>query len=338
MLNQDEITRLAQHLVGVLAAKHIHVSGIRRFHGGASRETYGLDVEVDGVAQGLIVRRDPASSLIETERALEYAAYASFSDGVVPVPRTICLVEDNALLGAPFFVMERIDGGKAESAFDTTAYGDHRAAIGEQFFTLLGRIAAKDAASSPLAVVTGLPAPDACWKLEIDHWERVLDKDAVEPQPIAKAAIRWLRRTPPPPPKRLAIVHGDYRNGNVMHDGNGAINAVLDWEMAHIGDAHEDLAWALDPMWNLQDSTRAAGLIPRAEAIALWEAASGLTFDPVAFKWWEMFATVKGLVIWVSAARSFMDGKNVDPVLAFSGLYPLTRANMLIAERLEGGA
>ena len=338
MLTHEEITRLAQHLVGVLAAKHIHVSGIRRFHGGASRETYGLDVEIDGQAQGLIVRRDPVASLIETERALEYAAYASFADCAVPVPRVICLVEDTDILGSPFFVMERIDGGKAESAFDTTAYGDHRAAIGEQFFTLLGQIAARDAASSPLATVTGLPVPEDCWKLEIDHWEQVLDKDAVEPHPIARAAIRWLRRTPPPPPQRLSIVHGDYRNGNVMHDGNGAINAVLDWEMSHIGDAHEDLAWALDPMWNLQDPSRAAGLMPREQAIALWERESGLTFDPVAFAWWEMFATVKGLVIWVSAARSFVDGKNDDPILAFSGLYPLTRANLLLVERLGGGA
>ena len=62
MLTHEEIARLAQHLVGVLAAKHIHVSGIRRFHGGASRETYGLDVEIDGQAQGLIVRRDPVAS------------------------------------------------------------------------------------------------------------------------------------------------------------------------------------------------------------------------------------------------------------------------------------
>jgi aminoglycoside phosphotransferase (APT) family kinase protein len=338
MLTEAEITRLAQHLVNHLGAKHIHVSSIRRFHGGASRETYGLDIEVDGTPQGIIVRRDPVASLINTERALEFAAYASFEGGDVPVPKVICLVEDPSVIGAPFFVMERIDGGKAESAFDMAAYGDLRASIGKEFFTLLGRIGARDAASSPLADVTGLPAPDECWRQEIDYWESVLDKDELEPHPIARAAIRWLHRTPPPPAERLSVVHGDYRNGNVMHDGEGQIIAVLDWEMAHIGDAHEDLAWALDPMWNLQDPSRAAGLIPRDQAIRLWERESGLRFDAATFRWWEMFATVKGLVIWISAAKAFVDGSNSDPILAFSGIYPLARANALLAERLGGAS
>lgn len=339
MLTEEEVRRVAQHIVDHLGAKHIHVTGLRRFHGGASRETYGLDATIDGTARGLIVRRDPPDSLIETERALEFAAYSSFAHSDVPVPEAICLVEDSAIIGAPFFVMERIDGGKAESAFDPAAYGDTRAAIGRQFFSFLGRIGKRDAETSPLASVTGVPEAAECWKLELDHWESVLDKQELEPQPIGRAAIRWLRRNPPPPPKRLSIVHGDYRNGNVLHDERGTLIAVLDWEMAHLGDAHEDLAWALDPMWNLQDPEgRAAGLIPRDEAIALWESESGIAFDPKIFRWWEMFATVKGLAIWVSAARAFSDGANADPVLAFSGLYPMARANALLAERLGGAS
>lgn len=339
MLTEQEIERIAQHVVNVLGAKHIHVTGVKRFHGGASRETFGLDTQIDGVPKGLIVRRDPPDSLIDTERALEFAAYASFEDSNVPVPKTIALVEDSSLIGAPFFVMERIDGGQAESAFDMEAYGAHRTSIGRQFFSILGSIAARDPASSPLAKVTGLPEPAMCWQQELDYWENEIVKDALEPQPIGLAAVRWLRRNPPPPPKRLAIVHGDYRNGNVLHNGAGDIIAVLDWEMAHIGDPHEDLAWALDPMWNLQDSDgRAAGLIARDEAIALWEANSGFAFDAAAFAWWEMFATLKGLGIWISAARAFADGRNTDPVLAFSGLYPTTRANLLLAQRLGSAA
>ena len=337
MLTPDEVTRLAQHLVDHLGAKHLHVSNVRRFHGGASRETYGLDVTIDGTPRGLIVRRDPADSLIDTERALEFAAYRSFADSPVPVPRAICLVEDASIIGAPYFVMERIDGGQAESAFNAEAYGEHRAAIGTQFFTHLGQIASVDAAASPLAQVTGMPDPAICWSDQLAVWEKVITDDAVEPQPIAIAAIRWLKRNAPPAPQRLSIVHGDYRNGNVLHDLAGKIIAVLDWEMAHIGDAHEDLAWALDPMWNLQDSEdRAAGLIPRIDAISLWERESGLTFDADAFAWWEMFATLKGVGIWISAARAFIGGKNDDPILALSGTFPLARANLLLAERLGG--
>ncbi len=335
MLTPDEIERLARYLLPVLGADHIHVTGGRRFHGGASRETYGLDLTADGKAMGLIVRRDPADSLIDTERALEYAAYQSFDGSSVPVPKAIGLCEDVSVLGSPFFVMERIDGGQAESAFNAEAYGDHRAAIGQQFFTHLGSIAAHELDACALVAITGLPDPARVAKTQLDHWEAVIAADAMEPQPIVAAAIRWLKRTPAPIPQRLSIVHGDYRNGNVLHDSKGKIISVLDWEMAHIGDAHEDLAWAMDPMWNLQDADgRAAGLIPVAQAIALWEATSGIAFDADAFAWWEMFATVKGVGIWLSAAKAFVSGKNDDPILGFSGIFPLAKANLTLATRL----
>ena len=59
-----------------------------------------------------------------------------------------------------------------------------------------------------------------------------------------------LRRTPPPPAQKISVVHGDYRTGNFLHDGDGVIRGILDWEMAHLGDPLEDLAWALDPLWS----------------------------------------------------------------------------------------
>ena len=94
------------------------------------------------------------------------------------------------------------------------------------------------------------PALDACWSKELDHWEAIIDLDALEPLPIIRAAIRWLRANPPPPAQRVAIVHGDYRSGTVMHDGAGGMRAMFDWEMAHLGDPLEDLGWALDPIWD----------------------------------------------------------------------------------------
>ena len=81
------------------------------------------------------------------------------------------------------------------------------------------------------------------------------------PQPIVRAAIRRLRRNPPGPPERISVVHGDYRSGNFMHDGHGKILGVLDWEMVHLGDAVEDLAWCFDPLWNHFDATRVAATI-----------------------------------------------------------------------------
>jgi aminoglycoside phosphotransferase (APT) family kinase protein len=334
VLSDAQLTAIGKYIAQALDAPEASITGVRRFHGGASRETYAIDVAAKGMRHALILRCDPGDSLIDTPRALEFAAYRSFEDSGVPVPRAISLCEDAALIGSPFFVMQRIEGGEAVSPFAAGAYGEHRDAIGRQFFELLGRINGADALSSPLAELVERPALDRCWTRELDYWTAQVEKNRLEPEPILMAAIRWLRNNPPPLAQRLSIIHGDFRNGNVLHDGAGHIIAVLDWEMAHIGDPLEDLAWTLDPLWNLQDASRAAGLIDRGEAIRLWEGASGLRFDEAAFAWWEMFATVKGMAIWISSGHASVGGINTDPVLAFSAWYPKTLGNQVLATRL----
>lgn len=310
------------------------VTDLSRIPGGASRETYRFDVEVGGERKGLILRRDPAGSLIDTDRRLEFLAFRSFHGRGLPVPEAVALEEDGAELERPFFIMGRIDGGKAESPFSAPPYGVHAATIGQQFFGHLGAIAAADPLSLPIAEVAEAPALDACWKRELDYWEGVIEADELHPQPIVRAVIRRLRANPPPPAKRLSVVHGDYRTGNFLHDGAGRIIALLDWEMAHLGDPLEDLGWATAPLWSYGEPGRVAGMLARDEAIAIWEKASGVTLDPVAFAWWELFASVKGQAIWTSAAKEFREGGLKDPVLAISGWYTARREDLILAEKL----
>ena len=79
---------------------------------------------------------------------------------------------------------------------------------------------------------------------------------------------------------------------------------------------------------------RAGGLLPVARAVAIWEAASGLRADPAALRWWELFASVKGLGIWVSSAKEYADGANHDPVLAFTGWWLTNAQDRAILETL----
>jgi aminoglycoside phosphotransferase (APT) family kinase protein len=330
---------LEQRIVRYLAhrmpeAGKISVLALSRIHGGASRETFRVRIEAErGGERGLIFRRDPISTLIETEREVEFAAYRSFMDSGVPVPGALYLEPDLAWLERPFFVMEEIEDCTAGSILAADPYGAHRQKIGEQFFNILGRIAARDAASSDLARAVAMPAADATWRLEIDKWKKVVDEDELEPQPIVRAAVRWMRRFPPPLAQKISIVHGDYRTGNFLFDATGTIRAVLDWEMAHLGDPLEDLAWALDPLWSA-DRAHPGGMLTREEAIAIWEKASGLKADPVALAWWSMFASFKGAAIWISSAKEYQAGTNTDPVMAFSGLYCLPFHNKRLADLL----
>jgi len=315
-------------------AKPTKVTDLSRIPGGASRETYRFDVDADGESKHLILRRDPVGSLIDTDRKLEFLAFRSFFGSGLPVPEGVALEEDGAELERPFFIMGRIDGGKAQSPFTLPPYGDHAAALGEQFFGHLGQIAKADPTTLPIAEAAVSPALDACWSKELDYWEGVIDEDEEHPQPIVRACIRRLRANPPPPAQKLSVVHGDYRTGNFMHDGAGKIIALLDWEMAHIGDPLEDLGWAMEPLWCYGETDRVSGMLPRDQAIAIWERESGLKLDPAAFAWWELFASVKGAAIWISSAKEYRAGGFKDPVLGLSGWYTLRRQDMILAERL----
>lgn len=332
--------RLAAYLTRLWAGP-VAVEHLARIPGGASRETYRFDaVLADGSRRGLILRRDPTGSLIETDRRLEFLAYQSFYGRGAPVPEPIALEEGSEALERPFFLMGRVDGGAAASPFARGAYAPHADALGRHFFTILGRIAAADAMNLPLAQAAPAPEPDQAWRRELDYWAEVIDADELHPQPIVRAAIRRLRAEPPAPAQRISVVHGDYRSGNFLHDGAGRIIAVLDWEMAHLGDPLEDLAWALDPLWRHFEPERAGGMLPDAEAIAIWERESGLTLDPDAFRWWRLFAAVKGQAIWTSAAAQFRADGYRDPVLGFSGWYTARRQDEILAEQLLafGGA
>lgn len=329
---------LADQLAGYLATlwgTPVVVDNLARIPGGASRQTYRFDAVAEGRRRGLILRRDPEGGLIDTDRRVEYLAYQSFQSTAVPVPEPIALEAAGGALDRPFFVMTRIDGGTAASPFSLRPYAPHESLLGRQFFSILGTIAAADPMSLPIANATPASPLDQCWSDQLEHWRRELDLDERHPTPIGRAAIRRLRRRPPPPAQKLAVVHGDYRSGNFLHDGRGRLLSVLDWEMAHLGDPLEDLAWAIDPLWSHFDKDLVAGLLPREAALSLWEAASGLKADPDGLSWWELFASLKGLVIWISAAKAFRDGGGVDPVLGFTGLYCTRRHEQILIERLE---
>ena len=318
-------------------ASHVRVDEVERIHGGASRETYRLRLrfERDGRAreQRLVLRRDPPGSLIETERANEVRFYRAFQEGPVPVPGILWLEEDPRWLERPFFVMEEVQGGESSpQALLAPPYEAHAEKLGERKWTILGEIHRADPKALGLGEALELPAPDTCWRRELDHWERVIDEDELCPQPIGRAAIRWLRRHQPPPAQKISAVHADYRTGNFLASEQGEILAILDWEMAHLGDPLEDLAWSLNRVWHWARDERAGGLLPRARAVEIWERASGLRADPEALHWWDLFSSVKGLGIWVSSAREYSTGANPDPVLGFTGWWMTNAQDRAILE------
>jgi aminoglycoside phosphotransferase (APT) family kinase protein len=311
-------------------AKDVEALGVERIHGGASRETYRLRLSYSEGSQRierrLILRRDPPGSLIETDRAIEFAAYRAFHGTTVPVPEALWLEDDPSHLDYPFFVMEELSGLDASPAnILMPPYAAHHEKLAQQKWSILGAIAQAEPEKLGLVGIMAPVEPAVAWQRELDHWTGVIDEDELAPQPIIRAAIRSLRRNPPPAPRRLHVVHGDYRTGNFLYDKEGNVRGILDWEMAHLGDPLEDLAWSLNRVWCWARDGRVGGLTSKEHAIRIWEGASGLRADPEALRWWELFSSVKGQAIWISSGREYQNGKNKDPVLALSSWW-LTNA------------
>src|SRR5262249_55155495 len=176
---------------------------IQQIPGGASRETYRIAATYRengaDARRGYIFRRDPPSSLIDTNRALEYQTYAAVFPTAVPVPEPLILEESPGELERPFSVMAEIAGCEtAIPNFATPAYLPLREKIGTQKWSILGRLAAMDV--DELGVTRFMEAPNRadCARRELDYWAGVIAADSLHPQPIAAAAIRWLKREPPP--------------------------------------------------------------------------------------------------------------------------------------------
>ncbi|THD77114.1 MAG: phosphotransferase family protein [Phenylobacterium sp.] len=327
--------RVAAYLSSKMpGASDVAVEAMERISGGASRETYRFVARWrEGGAtreRRMILRRDPPASLIDTERRIEFAAYGAFRGSAVPVPEMLWLEEADGPLDHPFFIAEELAGFQASpQVLLAGAYDAVLPKLAARKWTILGEIAKADPEALGLTEVMPVPALDACWKRELDDWEAVFDRDEAEPLPIARAAIRWLRANPPPPAQKLSVVHGDYRTGNFLYDDAGEIHGVLDWEMAHLGDPLEDLAWGFNPVWQFGRGL-AGGLLPQDEAVAVWARASGLTADPAALHWWILFNCVKGQAIWVGSAGAFLKGGNREPIMIYPAWWLLNAQDRAI--------
>lgn len=315
------------------------VEALRRIPGGASRETWSVDVvwDSDGSEhrRGYIIRRDPDASLLETDRGREYAIYRALAGSDIPAPRALWLEEDPAWLDRPFFVMERIDNCfSAPQALVDPRMARIQPRVAEQKMAILARIHRLDWQERGLAEL-GVPvSPSGCAPRELAHWQHVLKQEAVEPQPVLQAAITWLRAHLPPAAHHIALVHGDYRTGNFLFDRRGEVRGILDWEMAHLGDPLEDLAWLSLRVWRYARDERIGGLLDRDEAYRMYEAAGGVAVNRTAVHWWEILGNVKMAVICLTGGRSFVEGRTREIMMALvARMTP--RLDMEILDLLE---
>jgi aminoglycoside phosphotransferase (APT) family kinase protein len=327
LITTDRVKIAAAEYLGEKWCTPVTVCNVEKIFGGASRETYKLTLEVVGETRGVILRRDPPSSLIDTERHLEYGAYDRIYPTDIPVPEPLFLENNTDFLEQPFSIMAAVENPMSDVALLSE---EQKKIVGEQKYNLLGRLAAKDPFALKFDEIMTVPDAVSTAAVQLTYWQGVINDDEIHPQPIAQAAIRWLAANLPPPAQKISIVHGDYRTGNFLFNEHAEITAILDWEMCHLGDPLEDLAWSLDPLWSGEDLELAGKLIPHGQAIQTWCEASGLSCNEEAFKWWRIFASVKAVAIWISSSENFEKGEGKDSILAMAGWVMTDRQNRIL--------
>jgi aminoglycoside phosphotransferase (APT) family kinase protein len=314
----------------VPAASDIVIERLARIGGGASRETWLVDAEWTengGRAMWpLIIRRDPTASVLETDRRTEFTVMSAARHVPVPVPRMYWLEEDPQWLDRPFMVMERSAGVAPPVIFPPGETEEVRRTIAAQFVTHLARIHRADWRQLGLDVL-GVPrsGSDAA-RAQVEAWEREYQRAKLEERPVLAIALRWLA-THVPERSEIVLVHADYRAGNFLYEQD-RITAILDWEMAHLGDPMEDLAWAVMAFWS--SAGLCQGLLPRETMIAEYARAGGCPVDPQRLFFYEVLGAVKMAVISLTGVKSFCDGRNYEAVLPLIGfMVPRLEADLI---------
>lgn len=306
MTPDDLRQRLERFIARHAGAAEVRVEGLHRLPGGASREIWSLDALVDGARLALVLRRDPGSTTMHTARREEFRVQQAAHAADVPVPTPYWLAEDDAELGAPSYLMARVEGETlARRLLRDEAFAPARAAMTGQLAAILARVHAIDVAG-----LTFLAAPlagESPALAELDRYEQIYRGIAPDPHPVFELALRWLRARLPDG-ARTALVHGDYRIGNIVFGPEG-VRAVLDWELAHVGDPAEDLGWLCVRAWRFgSDHLPVGGIGTREDLFAAYERAGGSAVDPGRVRFWEVFGNLKWAIICIAQAKTHLDG------------------------------
>ncbi|MGV3759551.1 MAG: phosphotransferase family protein [Actinomycetota bacterium] len=282
------------------------VEGLRRLSGGASRETWSLEL-VAGRTRPLILQRvRPGTVSSGPGMTGEAALMRAAADLGVPVP-TVVADDAGEALGAPCIVTERLEG---ETIARKLLRDDEWATARSRLVTQAGAALAAIHRIDP-AVVPEMTGGDQLQQLRelLDGFDR--------PLPAFELGLRWLDAHRPPSP-RTTVVHGDFRLGNLFVDREG-LAGVLDWELAHIGDPVEDLGWYCVRAWRFGSPLPAGGMGTREELLEAYEAAGGGAVDPEVLRWWEVLGTLKWGLICVLQAQVHLSGASRSVELATIG-------------------
>ena len=303
----------------------------RWLSGGASKLQVAFKLDWHSPDHGrtltpMVIRMEPAESIVETSRLREFQIIKALR-GVLPVPQVYWIDEDGEHFPYPAIVYGFAEGVAKPSGTQSNVSGigtnfgpELRKILGPQFVEHLVRLHTWDWSKADLSSLDKPVPGTQAIEWHLNWWERVWEEDCNRDIPLLRYAADWLRSNMPAA-ERISLVHGDYRAGNFLfteHDQK--ISAWLDWELGHLGDYHEDLAYATIPYLGhmSEDGTQMLcnGMMPAEALYDAYEKVSGLPLNRKTLAYYQIFHSFRSVVIVIgSGYRPTRNGKTHQDLL-----------------------
>ena len=281
------------------------IAQVRRLSAGASQEIWSFDLMTATSRHPLILRRAPAGLRADSETNtldMEAALLRHVAPHGVPVPAVRLVLAPDDSLGEGY-LMDRVEGETLPPRImRQPEFAPARAAFPEQAGVILANI--HRVPCDDLALPTRSPT-------ELIALTEARYRARDMPRPVFDLALRWLEDNLPPA-VTPRLVHGDFRNGNLMFGPEG-IRAVLDWELAHKGDPLEDLGWLTVPSWRFGAIDLPAGGLGRLEPLLeAYESQTG-PVDRAALRFWQVYGTLRWGAMCAAMTKWVEDGTDPTP-------------------------
>lgn len=343
-----EVFASLEALFKVKGLKEIALSDVKRMAGGASKEQFSflLSHSLSPVPCRYVLRMDPLEGIVETCRLREAELLTELCN-YLPVPSVLAVDAEGEFLGRPGVITSFISGVTAPTTSSKgvsgvgISYGNFADRLAPQFVRYLVAIHNKndwDFSCLPSFVVPESNSKAAA-EYQINYWMKAWELDKVEPVPIITYTANWLHKHAPVC-ETPCLVHSDYRIGNFLFEEETAeITSILDWELAHFGDFHEDIAWLMHRFFG---STGESGeflvccLLTRQAFIEAYEQYSGRKIDLKILKYYEVMNAWKCALMGLSSALMAAKNSNnhQDVLITWLGSAGSTHlSNMLQAMR-----
>jgi aminoglycoside phosphotransferase (APT) family kinase protein len=280
------------------------VANLTRLSAGATNETWSLDVVRDAGVEPLILRRPAVGrgpGVLSLQAEAQVLSAVRGCDVPVPEVRYVLAPEDELGEG---FLMQRVAGATLPGKI---LRDPALASVRSQLAAKLGSIAAAihSVDLSRLPPLALLDAPR-----QVQHLHSQYEAQHT-PRPVFELAFRWLREHLPSATPAV-LVHGDYRHGNLIVGAQG-VHAVLDWELAHIGDPAEDLSWLCIPPWRFGELDKpVGGFGRRAELLEAYERASGTSITAARLEWWDVLGSLRWGVMCADMPKWLRSGRDTS--------------------------